>query len=112
MGFPCVSLRLGAMFPIVFSPPSLWSSLGYQLLTLSRDHTLRVWPISDQLSSTLGAVPMETDGQETEPHSAVEPSLPSHMELLGTTTTDVQVNKQHIIRSIHTHFTHATLLHK
>ena len=100
------------MFPIVFSPPSLWSSLGYQLLTLSRDHTLRVWPISDQLSSTLGAVPMETDGQETEPHSAVEPSLPSHMELLGTTTTDVQVNKQHIIRSIRTHFTHATLLHK
>jgi WD40 repeat protein len=64
---------------------------GYQLLTLSRDHTLRVWPISDQLSSTLGAVPMETEGLETEPHSTVEQqSLPSHMELLGTTTTDVQ----------------------
>ena len=67
-----------------------------------------MWPISDQLSSTLGAVPMETEGLETEPHSTVEQSPPSHMELLGTTTTDVQVNKQNV-RSIYIPTVHVQL---
>ena len=48
-------------------------------MTLARDRTLRVWPISDQLSSSLGAVPMDTESSHEEVAS-IEASLSSQME--------------------------------
>lgn len=71
--------------------------LGYQLMTLSRDRTLRTWPISEQLSSNLGAVAIETDGP-CEDTSIVEASLSSRAEM-ETTFTNVQVREQ-----LHEHY--------
>ena len=58
-------------------------------MTLSRDRTLRVWPISGQLSSMLGATPIEIEGYNDRV-SSMESSFSSHMEL-ESTLTDVQV---------------------
>ena len=63
---------------------------GYQLMTLSRDRTLRVWPISDQLSSQLGAVSLEIMESSWEEGTVMEASLSSLAEN-ETTFTEVQV---------------------
>ena len=57
----------------------------YQLVTLSRDRTLRLWPISEQLSSDLGAVVIETEGPREEVAS-VETSLSSRSQMETETT--------------------------
>ena len=58
-------------------------------MTLSRDRTLRVWPISEQLSSSLGAFPMETEGQHEEA-STMDASISSQPEI-ETTFTNMEV---------------------
>ena len=80
---------------------------GYQLLTLSRDHTLRVWPVSEQLSAAMGATASETERAESE-MSTVEGNFSSQMEM-DTTFVDTQVEHtrtQHTHTHTHTH-THA-----
>lgn len=75
------------------------TTTGYQLMTLSRDRTLRVWPISGQLSSMLGAAPIEIEGSNHRV-SSMESSFSSHMEL-ESTLSDIQVkNNTYIIACI------------
>lgn len=62
-------------------------------MTLSRDRTLRAWPISEQLSSYLGAVSVETDGP-CEDTSIMEASLSSQKEM-ETTFTNAPVCYSH-----------------
>ena len=58
-------------------------------MTLSRDRTLRIWPISEQLSSSLGADPIP-EGVHEEVITNIETSLSSQVEM-ETTFTNVQV---------------------
>lgn len=65
-------------------------------MTLSRDRTLRAWPISEQLSSNLGAVSVETDGP-CEDTSIVEASLSSQAEMETTFTNPPVCLQPHVL---------------
>ena len=78
---------------------------GYQLLTLSQDHTLRVWPVSEQLSGAMGATASETERVESE-MLTVEGNFSSQMEM-DTAFVDTQVEhtRTHTHTRTHAHTT-------
>ena len=64
----------------------------YQLVTLSRDRTLRLWPISEQLSSDLGAeAGQEDEAGDFEVNSMETSFTSSQMELDMSFTPQVQL---------------------